>query len=94
MSDEGDAGRAGRLSPGDRVESVVRDVLDEELGADEREATVVAAVVGGGLTLLWAFSVAGVALPAPGPLVVIGVLLALGALLLLAGFGRIGTHHR
>lgn len=71
---------------------MVRDVLDEELGPYEREVTiVVAAVVGGGLTLLSAFSVA---LLAPDPLVVIGVLLALGALLLLAGLIRIGTRRR
>jgi len=82
----------GRTTSPDRVESVIRDVLDGELGAYEREVTiVVAAVVGGGLMLLSAFSVAGVALLAPDPLVVIGVLLALGALLLLAGLGRIGT---
>ncbi|MFB6235565.1 MAG: hypothetical protein ABEH81_14145 [Halopenitus sp.] len=96
MSDEVDAGRAGQDDfPRDQVESVVRDVLDEEFGAYEREVTVVvAAVVGGGLMLLSAFSVAGVALLAPDPLVVIGVLLALGVLLLLASLVRIGTRRR
>lgn len=101
MTDEADAGQGSRVDrhdreiPRDRIEPVVRDVVDEELREHEQEVTIiVAAVVGGGLTLLFAFSMAGVALLAPDPLLVIAVLLGIGTVLLLAGLARVGTRPR